>query len=38
MIYTHASKKDLFKIESPPDIAVKSIVESDNRIKNCVYP
>lgn len=29
MIYTHVSKKDLLKIESPLDIALKSLVESN---------
>jgi len=29
MIYTHVTKKDLLKIESPLDLAVKSIVETD---------
>ena len=27
MIYTHVSKKDLLKIESPLDLAVKSMYE-----------
>jgi len=34
MIYTHVSKKDLLKIESPLDLAVKSIVNSDNNNNN----
>lgn len=29
MIYTHVTKKDLLKIESPLDLAVKSIIETD---------
>lgn len=36
MIYTHVSKKDLLKIESPLDLSLKSLVESEknlNRLK-----
>ena len=29
MIYTHVSKKDLLRIESPLDLAIKSMLESD---------
>ena len=37
MIYTHVSKKDLLRIESPLDIAIKKItkaenIENDNRL------
>jgi len=31
MIYTHVSKKDLLKIESPLDLALKSLVEADKK-------
>jgi hypothetical protein len=31
MIYTHVSKKDLLKIESPLDLALKSLVASDKK-------
>lgn len=31
MIYTHISKKDLLKIESPLDLALKSLVEVDKK-------
>ena len=34
MIYTHVSKKDLLNIESPLDLAVKSLVENDNSKNN----
>lgn len=34
MIYTHVTKKDLLKIESPLDLAVKSLVETDKNNKN----
>jgi len=34
MIYTHVSKKDLLKIESPLDLAVKNIVNTDKNNKN----
>jgi len=34
MIYTHVTKKDLLKIESPLDLAVKSMVETDKNNKN----
>jgi len=34
MIYTHVSKKDLLNIESPLDLAVKSLVENDNNKNN----
>jgi len=34
MIYTHVTKKDLLKIESPLDLAVKSIVETDKSNRN----
>ncbi|GAA3583054.1 site-specific tyrosine recombinase/integron integrase [Snuella lapsa] len=30
MIYTHVSKKDLLKIESPLDVALKSMMANDN--------
>jgi hypothetical protein len=30
MIYTHVSKKDLLKIESPLDVALKSLAGSPN--------
>ncbi|AOW19393.1 site-specific tyrosine recombinase/integron integrase [Urechidicola croceus] len=33
MIYTHVSKKDLLKIESPLDLAVKQLNETDNHNK-----
>ena len=29
MIYKHVSKKDLLRIESPLDLAIKSMLESD---------
>ena len=34
MIYTHVTKKDLMKIESPLDLALKSMVETDKNNKN----
>lgn len=34
MIYTHVSKKDLLKIESPLDIAVKSLINTDKNNNN----
>ncbi len=34
MIYTHVTKKDLMKIESPLDLALKSMVENDKNNKN----
>ncbi|MGV8946257.1 MAG: tyrosine-type recombinase/integrase [Lutibacter sp.] len=34
MIYTHVTKKDLLKIESPLDLAVKSLNEADKNNKN----
>ena len=34
MIYTHVSKKDLLKIESPLDLALKSLVETDKKRDN----
>lgn len=34
MIYTHVSKKDLLKIESPLDLAVKSIINTDKNNDN----
>lgn len=34
MIYTHISKKDLLKIESPLDLAVKSLIDTDKDNKN----
>lgn len=34
MIYTHVTKKDLMKIESPLDLALKSMAETDNNNKN----
>jgi integrase/recombinase XerD len=34
MIYTHVSKKDLLKIESPLDLAVKSIINTDKDNNN----
>lgn len=34
MIYTHVSKKDLLKIESPLDLAVKNIVNTGKNNKN----
>lgn len=34
MIYTHVSKKDLLKIESPLDLAVKSLMNTDKNNKN----
>ena len=33
MIYTHVSKKDLLKIESPLDLALKSLIETDKQNK-----
>lgn len=33
MIYTHVSKKDLLKIESPLDLALKSLMETDKHNK-----
>lgn len=29
MLYTHVAKKDLLNIESPLDIAIKKLVETD---------
>ncbi|WP_457611196.1 tyrosine-type recombinase/integrase [Lutibacter sp.] len=34
MIYTHVSKKDLLNIESPLDLAIKSLVDSDKNNNN----
>ena len=34
MIYTHVSKKDLLKIESPLDLALKGLNEAKNKIEN----
>ncbi|MFZ2282332.1 MAG: tyrosine-type recombinase/integrase, partial [Lutibacter sp.] len=34
MIYTHVTKKDLMKIESPLDLALKSMAEKDKDNKN----
>ncbi len=34
MIYTHVTKKDLMKIESPLDLALKSMVDTDKNNKN----
>lgn len=34
MIYTHVTKKDLLKIESPLDLALKSMIETDKNNKN----
>ncbi|WP_457617782.1 tyrosine-type recombinase/integrase [Lutibacter sp.] len=34
MIYTHVSKKDLLKIESPLDLALKSLLETNKSTKN----
>lgn len=34
MIYTHVTKKDLMKIESPLDLALKSMAETDKNNKN----
>ena len=34
MIYTHVTKKDLMKIESPLDLALKSMVETDKNNNN----
>jgi len=34
MIYTHVSKKDLLNIESPLDLAVKSLVDKDATVTN----
>ena len=34
MIYTHVSKKDILKIESPLDLAVKSLVNTDKNNNN----
>ncbi|MFA5296904.1 MAG: tyrosine-type recombinase/integrase [Lutibacter sp.] len=34
MIYTHVTKKDLLKIESPLDLAIKSLNETDKNNKN----
>lgn len=34
MIYTHVTKKDLLKIESPLDLAIKSLNEADKNNKN----
>lgn len=34
MIYTHVSKKDLLNIESPLDLAIKSLVGTDKNNKN----
>jgi len=34
MIYTHVSKKDLLKIESPLDLAIKKLTENDKNSNN----
>ena len=34
MIYTHVTKKDLMKIESPLDLALKSMADTDKNSKN----
>ncbi|PIV17070.1 MAG: hypothetical protein COS42_06705 [Flavobacteriales bacterium CG03_land_8_20_14_0_80_35_15] len=34
MIYTHVSKKDLMKIESPLALALKSLTDTDKNNKN----
>ncbi|MDD3722705.1 MAG: tyrosine-type recombinase/integrase [Lutibacter sp.] len=34
MIYTHVTKKDLMKIKSPLDLAIKSMAETDKNNKN----
>lgn len=34
MIYTHVTKKDLMKIESPLDLALKSMADTDKNNKN----
>ncbi|WP_457616000.1 tyrosine-type recombinase/integrase [Lutibacter sp.] len=34
MIYTHVSKKDLLKIESPLDLALKNLIETNKATKN----
>jgi integrase/recombinase XerD len=34
MIYTHVSKRDLLKIESPLDLAIKGLIENENNNKN----
>jgi len=34
MIYTHVTKKDLMKIESPLDLALKSLTDTDKNNKN----